>query len=215
VVPACRDLRVSHIVKNGEHFYVLVNEGEEAFAGDISFPAGGEVSVFDPWSGREFSPGNTALSLERRGSLIVCAGKDPSQEAVLHFEEPFGTPEREIELKDWQIGSEKAELGSWTGKERLKDFCGTLCYQSGFEIDLKDGERLILDMGEVAEQAEVYLNGGYAGYRLWSPYVLDLTDQVQNGKNNLRIEVTNSLANRYGRTKLPSGLLGRVVLKVF
>ena len=60
-----------------------------------------------------------------------------------------------------------------------------------------------------------YLNNRYVGYKLWAPYVLDLTDHVKNGKNSLKIEVTNSLANKYGKDRLPSGLLDKVVLKIY
>ena len=210
ITPSCKDLRVSHIVKNGEHFYILVNEGEGTISGDAEFFAGDELSAFDAWSGRELD--TRALSLERRESLIICAGKNPAKKAVLHFKDSFYKPEREIELENWYIDGKKAELGSWTETEKLKDFCGTVCYQTEFEIE--GAKKLVLDMGKVAEQAEVYLNDEFVGYRLWKPYVLDLTDYVKNGKNTLKIEVTNSLANRYGNVKLPSGLLDRVLLKV-
>ena len=215
ITPACKELRTSHIVKSGEHFYILVNEGEAPVTGDVTFSAGEAVSVFDPWSGKELALKDNVLSLDRRESLIICAGKNPSRKAVLHFENRYGTPKREIEPENWYIDSDKVKLGSWTENDKLKDFCGTVCYESEFEIDLKSVDKLILDMGSVAEQAEVYLNGGYVGYKLWAPYVLDLTDYVKNGKNSLEIEVTNSLANKYGKEKLPSGLLQRVILKIY
>ncbi len=214
ITPHCKDLRVSHIVKDGEHFYILVNEGEEAVTGDVTFYADGEFSVFDAWSG-ELLASDSVISLERRKSLIVCAGKNPFQKVVLHFKKQFDAPKSEIELKNWYIGAERAELGSWTEKAGLKDFCGTVCYKTEFDIDLKGIKKIILDMGTVAEQAEVYLNGEYVRYSLWAPYVMDLTDHVKNGKNSLRIEVTNSLANKYADVRLPSGLLDRVMLKIY
>ena len=215
ITPSCKDLRVSHIVKDGEHFYILVNEGEESITGDLSFYADGEITVFDAWSGKTVSTRDNAVSLERRKSLIICAGENPSKKAVLHLKEQFDTPKCEIELKNWYIASEKAELGSWTENDRLKDFCGTVCYETEFDIDLKGVNRLVLDMGTVAEQAEVYLNGKYVGYSLWAPYAMDLTDYVKNGKNGLKIEVTNSLENKYGKVRLPSGLIDRVMLKIY
>ena len=213
ITPECRELRVSHVVKNGEHFYILVNEGEEPIRGDVEFSCDVEASVLDPWKGVEMKPG--AVSLDRRESLIICAGKSPAHRSVLHFTDRLGTPRRETELKDWYIGTEKVKLGSWTENERLKDFCGTVCYQTELDTDLKGANKVVLDLGEVAEQAEVYLNDSYAGCRLWAPYAIDVTDYIRNGRNSLRIEVTNSLANKYGKEKLPSGLLGRVVLKVY
>ena len=153
--------------------------------------------------------------MKRRESLIICAGKNPTKKTVLQFKDPYCLPKKEIELKNWNIGGEKAKLGSWTEIERFGDFCGTLCYQTEFYIELKDENKLILDMGEVAEQAEVFLNGEYIGYKLWSPYLIDLTAHIKNGKNSLEIKVRNSLANKYGNVKLPSGLTDKVVLKAY
>ena len=215
ITPACKGLRVSHIIKNGEHFYILVNEGEEPIKGDVAFLTDGSVSLFDPWKGRESGSDDKACYLGRRESLIICAGKDPSRETVLHFTDRFGMPIREIEPDAWYNGSERISLGSWTENEELKDFYGTVSYRTEFEIDLKDVDKLILDMGPVAEQAEVYLNDEFVGYKLWAPYVMDVTSCVKQGKNDLKINVTNSLANKYTENRLPSGLLDRVVLKVY
>ncbi|MBQ3426934.1 MAG: hypothetical protein IJH37_07310 [Clostridia bacterium] len=215
ITPACKGLRVSHIIKNDEHFYILVNEGEEPVKGDISFLADMAVSAFDPWRGVELELNDNSCCLGRRESLIICAGKDPSQKTVIHFVERYGEPKREIELNNWYIGSEKAMLGSWTENEKLKDFCGTVSYSSEFELDQNDINKLVLDMGSVAEQAEVYLNDNFVGYRLWAPYVLDITDYAKQGKNSLRIDVTNTLANKYSEERLPSGLLDRVVIKEY
>ncbi len=215
ITPSCKDLRVSHIVKNGEHFYILVNEGEAPVRGDITFSADRSISVFDPWRGKMLAKNNNICYLGRRESLIICAGKDPSRRAMLHFSDQFGAHKREIEPDLWYIGSERIKLGSWTENARLKDFCGTVSYTSEFEIDLYDADKLILDMGAVAEQAEVYLNGKFVGYKLWAPYVIDITNHVKPGKNRIKINVTNSLANKYSKERLPSGLLDRVVLKVF
>ena len=215
ITPACKDLRVSHIVKNGEHFYVLVNEGEQPIRGALSFPADGAVSAFDPWEGKELSLADGTLSLDRRASLILCAGKHPSRQTVIRLDERYGAPRRVIEPEQWYAGGEPVALGSWTEQESHRDFCGTVCYESEFEMDAKDAKRLILDMGAVGEQAEVSLNGEAVGYRLWAPYVMDVTEYVKEGKNRLSIAVTNSLANHYTETRLPSGLLDRVTVKVY
>ena len=158
---------------------------------------------------------NGALCLDRRESLIICAGKEPKRKTVIELKERYAAPKRETELDDWYIGDEKIRPGSRTESEKWKDFCGTLRYETEFDIDLKDVKKIVLDMGAVAEQAEVYLNGSYAGYKMWAPYEVDLTGFVRSGKNKLEIEVTNSLANKYGNVKLPSGLLGRSVLKIY
>ena len=81
--PACPDLRVSHVVKEGCHFYVLVNEGETAIEGNIQTAARGNVEIWDPWAGTcetavPASAGrlSTAVFLERRQSLILCINEE-------------------------------------------------------------------------------------------------------------------------------------------
>jgi hypothetical protein len=130
------------------------------------------------------------------------------------------------------------ELKAWKDlplNDEGKAFSGTATYKTVFDIrKLKKGERLQLDLGEVEMAAEVSLNGVKL-CTLWThPYILDITDAVKNGKNELTIEVTGTWFNRlvydasqpetarktwtlYGPEKdsplRVSGLLGPVTLK--
>ena len=96
----------------------------------------------------------------------------------------------------------------------MRNYCGTVAYDTSFEISPCCGKRVILDLGQVGEQAEVYLNGEYVGCRLWAPYRIDLTNHLGCGINRLTVAVTNSLANKYSDKLQPSGLLGRVTLNI-
>jgi hypothetical protein len=67
----------------------------------------------------------------------------------------------------------------------------------------------------------VWLNGRLAGTLLWPPYRIELTESLKQGKNDLVLVVSNSIANRFawdvwgtrGEGKAePSGLLGPVQL---
>jgi hypothetical protein len=49
---------------------------------------------------------------------------------------------------------------------------------------------------------------------MWAPYVFDITDEVVQGKNNLKIIVTNSMANKYENKNFTSGLIGNVSINV-
>ena len=55
---------------------------------------------------------------------------------------------------------------------------------------------------------EVHVNGAPAGVRLWDPYVVELTDHLHAGANELAISVTNTLANLINAVDRPSGLAG-------
>lgn len=214
ILPANKDLRVSHVIKDGEHFYVLSNEGERCIEGNISVLAGEKIYVMDPWKGEINLYNNEKLVLNRRETVILCTGEAPSVRTEIIFGEELGKLSEEIQLTEWSIDSVKTDLGSWTEIPHMNNFCGTVIYDTDFEINVSDGRRIFLDMGQVGEQAEVYINGTYAGFRLWAPYMLELTQYIKNGKNSLSIAVTNSLANKYTDKLQPSGLLSEVTLKL-
>jgi len=91
-------------------------------------------------------------------------------------------------------------------------FSGTLNYEASFTVQTEDNCRYLLDLGEVHETAHLYVNGHDAGVKMWAPYILDITHWIRDGLNTVRVEVTNSIANRISRAKLESGLFGPVSL---
>ncbi len=84
-------------------------------------------------------------------------------------------------------------------------YSGTVTYQAEFEVDGNPGS-LMLNLHDVRDAAEVWVNGRNAGKRLWQPYVFDLTDLAQPGKNTLTIEVRNNMANLILGNPRPLGL---------
>ncbi len=61
---------------------------------------------------------------------------------------------------------------------------------------LSEGERIYLDLGEISEVAELWLNGQALGVTWAKPYKFDVTGSVKNGENVLEIEVANTWCNR-------------------
>lgn len=126
-------------------------------------------------------------------------------------------------------------LESWTENEDdgIKYFSGTATYTHAFELnEIPSDGKLILDLGEVKDIAEVSLNGKVLGTLWKTPFVIDISGAVQTGENDLELKVTNVWANRLIRDAqpevqekityttmpfysgdeplLPSGLLGEV-----
>jgi hypothetical protein len=118
----------------------------------------------------------------------------------------------------------------------VKYFSGTATYTTTLTAPddwTKLGGRIVLDLGEVHDIAEVSVNGAVAGIVWRDPYQVDVTDALWAGPNSLQVKVTNSWYNRLvgdaqpGATKiayvqpplrgftattelLPSGLVGPV-----
>jgi hypothetical protein len=110
-------------------------------------------------------------------------------------------------------------LQPWS-KWDLPWYCGRVLYRTEVNIPQSGPrERRFLDLGEVQHYAEVWLNGRLVGTLPWPPYRIDVTGHLKQGRNELALVVSNSLANRFawdlwgtrgtGKPE-PSGLLGPV-----
>jgi len=93
------------------------------------------------------------------------------------------------------------KLISWTEHKDpgVRYFSGTAEYQKEFEIPgelLKQGQAMILDLGQVKHLAEVTFNGQGLGVWWKPPFAADVTRLARPGRNLLRIRVTNLWVNR-------------------
>ena len=115
-------------------------------------------------------------------------------------------------------------------------YSGTAVYTKTFNWQpaADQQKRLWIDLGEVANIATVTLNGKPCGIAWTPPYRVEITQALRTGANELRIEVTNTWANRLigdhdlpeqqritrtvapyrldGKPLLPAGLLGPVTI---
>lgn len=140
---------------------------------------------------------------------------------TVQFQEKRGAP----------ASAEFAALGSYTDSSDagIKYFSGIAQYTKSFEA--QPGEKTVLDLGRVADLAEVYVNGEYCGAAWKEPYLVDISKAVKPGSNSLEVKVANVWVNRLigdeqpGATRigwtdargfngqeplLPAGLLGPV-----
>jgi hypothetical protein len=90
-------------------------------------------------------------------------------------------------------------LISWTESEDsgIKYFSGTATYQNSFKLDAGSvKKKMILDLGEVRDVAEVFINGKSAGILWKKPYQAEISQLVKTGENDLKIEIVNLWVNR-------------------
>ena len=87
---------------------------------------------------------------------------------------------------------------SASGLSGVKFFSGTATYRNEISLTAQQiaGQRLLLDLGDVAYMAEVTINGQRIGSLWKTPYRIDITDALHKGKNLLEIAVTNTWRNR-------------------
>ena len=93
----------------------------------------------------------------------------------------------------WQKKPEEYEniteilAGNWV-ERGLPYYSGKGVYEKTFNFqDVTPGRTYVLDLARVGVAAKVWLNGGFVGERLWTPYRFDLTRYLRKGPNTLRI----------------------------
>jgi len=182
-----------------QDFYFVANVGskEKTFRPSFRSP-GKHVQLWNPMDGRLSDDWEGELRLDPYGSMIVrTSAGDPGA----------GNPQpkrstRAIELAGpWtlQVGDRPparlARLGSWTEEPGLLHFSGTALYSTTIDLREVDAGRVELDLGEVREIADVWVNGMQAGVAWKRPYRVDVSRFVRRGANSIEVKVTNLWSN--------------------
>jgi hypothetical protein len=80
----------------------------------------------------------------------------------------------------------------------VKYFSGIATYRQTFTAPrgLKAGAPVMLDLGQVGDIAQVFVNGREVGYAWKSPYRVDVARALRPGKNTLEVRVADKWVNR-------------------
>lgn len=175
--PALRAIRFE---KCGAECVFLVNAGETDIETPCALPFGGKAGQFDLWTGR-ISRFDGALILPRRGSLLLFACSDDEFDSLPEKPAPAPLPTPEFT----PVSHDPAQA------------------RKVYEAQMPAGEGFITV--EAEEMAELTVNGAPAGVSFWGPHRFDLTGLLTKPVNELRLTVTGSRANLYGK-QVPYGL---------
>lgn len=222
--PHAPDLRALHYRRAGYDIYLLVNEGEQPIAGELSLGTEGGLSCWDALDGcqRAWPSRNeagrcyTTLRLERRQSLLLVVDPHGQSQPVAAPEPPPQAVLLDV-LGPWRCSTEQQRPhtlqcpGDWAQQPGWEVFSGTVQYTCRFTVSAAQAEQARwLDVGRVGDIAEAWLNGEPLGVRAWAPYCWAIGGRCTAGQNELVLRITNSSANALEGLQLPSGLLGPV-----
>ncbi len=220
-----KELRFYHVEKKGCHVYLFSNEGiTNDVDAQIFLKQAGECLIYEPWHNKcyraEAQNGVLDLHIEKGNMLFVIFGE----------EIPKGTPRltREtdriaLDMRFDIYGGmsihrkllKYSPLIDLTAPDWMANLKGEVAYESTF--DSVEGYNVI-DLGQVGETAEVWLNGVYIGERINAPYKFSMAKALKSGENRLRVVVRNNLAHRNHDWLSsfmqipPTGLLGPICL---
>ena len=159
------------------------------------------------------------LKLEPYESVFVVFQKSAGKSSVNTLEANYPTPTLVSEVKGpWTVNFDSLQRGpsapvifntltDWASStnDSIKYYSGTAFYTNTFKLGkLRDGEKVVIDLGKLTAMAKVTVNGVYAGGVWTAPYMLDITELIKKGNNTLKIEVVNTWVNRLiGDLNLP------------
>ncbi|MFA9557887.1 glycosylhydrolase-like jelly roll fold domain-containing protein [Evansella sp. AB-rgal1] len=224
--PSNKDIRISKVVKSDKTFYVVVNEGEENYEGNLSISEVGMVEKWDAWKGTI-----NEVGVQKFGDSIAVPMKLNRRESIIYSIEMNENPEllgnetllsdvKRMEInEDWKISHApigKKSLQSWTEWKGMEHFSGSVTYETSFTLNKEELQYTpILDLGDVYEIADVTINGVNIGVKMWAPYEFQLQENLLKiGENTLHMKVINNKANEMDEVSLKSGLLGPVSLNL-
>ncbi len=217
-----RDVRWIHRRIGDDDAYFVAVPNRAAKRVTCSFRVAGKAAeLWDPGSGKVASAGCSARPAEG-GRTEVALECPPSHSVFVVFRKSAtagvaadcaGGSVAAVPVEgEWQVsfrepGAERdvaqarfGRLESWTVREEgdIRHFSGTATYVKRVRMPARgEGERFVLDLGDVKEIAEVSV-GGRAYPALWKPpFEVDVTDAAAAGEEvELAVKVTNLWPNR-------------------
>jgi len=207
---AFQELVYYHYEKDGNEYWMFFNESiSDTVDTTVTLPtyAGKKGYAFDAYHNQvkelEGSQESIALELAPYETVVWLFTKE-------QMPAPAGKTQEVSERKpieaEWEISFAGAltypefdhittlnnciqPLSNLEGHDRT---VGTVAYETQLEVE-DCGSIVGLDLGMVYEIAEVFVNGKKIGTKIAPPYVFDAKDCFREGKNTLRVEVTNTL----------------------
>ncbi|MDB4919575.1 glycosyl hydrolase [Mucilaginibacter sp.] len=215
-----RDIAWNHRTGKGFDSYFISNQHAQQRTITLSLRSSGRIpELWDALTGEirmagdwKIQNGRTVLpvKLDGSGSVFVIL-RHPAKVAASKKRSNWPVNRTTQTLKeDWTVKFDRAyggpqpvaftSLQDWSknADEGIKYYSGTASYNQTFtwqKTPDKDNE-VWLDLGKVDNLADVYLNGVHCGTAWTYPYRVNIGKALKKGNNELRIEVSNTWANR-------------------
>ncbi len=215
------DIGYVHRTSDSFDIYFVFNNQNKTRTFEVSLRTSGRIpELWDPLTGecrdaREWRTENRRtvlpLRLESHGSIFIVlirqtnvshkrSGKnwnDYHKILTVHgywnvkFDAALGGPKDTIvfeKLTDWTLQSDRC----------IKYYSGTAVYNNNFywKKAIGKNDKIWLELGNVADVAEVKINNISCGTAWTKPYRLEVTRSLRKGNNHIEITVTNTWTNR-------------------
>ena len=184
-------VRVRRFLKNGIECLMLVNSGEERVTDKVKINTDCDVIRYDIWNneyGALPSEENNGckeflLTIERNESVLLMLVKNSGEKTLAE-------------------------------KKRAVDFCPKLirnCKRKFYKVykatvygeDFQNGDYLGVNADEFVEW---FVNGKLVQTTFWNPHLLSACGHLKKGRNEIKLRVVGSVADKYSKTALYYGI---------
>jgi hypothetical protein len=224
-----RDIAWTH--RSGDHFeiYFISNQQEIKRKINASFRVNGFIlEIYNPLTGEIIQANQYKIEKDMTSLALQL---EPNAAVFIIFKKPNGRLSESngknwIEYKtiqtiddNWKVKFDEnyrgpkdttlfKKLTDWSQHfdSTIRYYSGTASYVKDFTLNhiIDNKQKIWLNIGDVKNIAEVWINDKSCGVAWSYPYQVDITNAIKPGKNKIRIDVTNTWANRLiGDHRLP------------
>ncbi|MDB5276388.1 MAG: glycoside hydrolase family 2 protein [Ferruginibacter sp.] len=201
---------------HGGHYYFISNPGKQAVAAWVPLQTTEKnIALFNPMTVNN----GLAKTRVRNGVVETYLQLEAGESCILQTATSAITGKQYAYYKDsgepvkiegnWTIQfikggpslpakTERTALGSWTelAGEEVKKFSGTATYSISFDRPAGIAKAFVLNLGNVQETAEVWLNNKKLATLIGPTFQLTIDAAVLKQQNLLQVTVTNGMPNR-------------------
>ena len=224
-------LRFYHCVRDGKDIFMFSNEDYAKTVDTVvHLPVSGDYARLDIlaeiYTSGTVVDGELRLRLEPNQSQIVVFGDKatlPDELELTEGEELAPVYRLEVaecdDLGKFSVAGEFERFFNVNIPDFMPDFSGKMRNTFKVNAEVKEGQRVFLDLGRVGQNAELWVNGKYCGIRISRPYLFEVTGAIVCGGNEVTVVVSNTLGqkikDRFSKflQLAPSGLLGGMRLR--
>ena len=209
VYSAPADIKFVHRSDGDREIYWVRNFSDNAVDAQLKLrDAKGVLTVYNPETGKILPDAISAgkLQLEANQALFVVADKNGTPAPAHAAPEIAGA----VALNGpWKVAFDGVaapegirtfdKLISYTESDdpAMKYFSGIATYTNTFTLKKKQKAKgLFIDLGEVGQMADVFINGEHVAFLWKAPYRVEWTGTMKRGVNTIKIRVINTWPNR-------------------
>ena len=197
-----KDVVMGEYVRDNKHVYMFFNEHmSKTINTKIQFNQSGNIYRYDALHDELFeSDGKLTLTPYESSIYVVCDEVLPAIKekniTYKNVESPNKWIVKYTDSMSYPNFTETVDTDRLTCVQTLEGYeakVGTVQYSTKINLEKKP---TILDLGRVHETAQVFVNDQLVDTRICFPYTFDLTNYIQSGENEIKIEVTNTLGTQ-------------------